>query len=206
MFDAANMSDEELRKLVELGIIPEKNSKLQSQYEAAQAIRNAAGPEMRRLRGGGHVNAHPLEFIADVLRKRQAKKDMQTYGAEMEKNQAAQVDGRFNFLNHALGRGPASTRGIPTPQIGPLDLSSGPLPNIQSSMAQAIRQGGGGPPAQPSPPPSVTNPNPTPMAGAPMASRMAVDSPLGSQVPPVPKQNPTNFADIYRKMYLNGQM
>lgn len=91
------LSEEEIQHLMELGVIPSKQTLLQQQMDRANALRDTEGPQMR---GNNRVQtaANPLEFAVAAYKGYQANKDVK----KLEQQQAAQlqkqVDGRSLFL------------------------------------------------------------------------------------------------------------
>lgn len=85
--DAEELTDEQIRQLMELGIIPDQQSALQDQMRMAQELRYNNAPEMR---GNGRVQtaANPLEFLAAGMQSYKAGKELE----EIKKRQAELLD------------------------------------------------------------------------------------------------------------------
>jgi hypothetical protein len=96
-----DLSDEDIAKLVELGMIPDQQAQLAKQMEQARQLQN---PQMPGMRGNSRVQvaASPLEYIAPVvgaIRGRRQEKDLQS---QMDALRKQQLQGRQLYANRAM--------------------------------------------------------------------------------------------------------
>ena len=107
--DLENLDEEQLQQLMELGLIPDKQSALDRQYKFADALRGTALPEGR---GNGRVYtaSNPLETVGALMKQyagmKQAK-GLEQQQADLLKQQA---QGRNLFLQKYLGMVPGVRR------------------------------------------------------------------------------------------------
>lgn len=94
------LSDEDLAKLVELGMIPEEQAQLAKQMQQAQMLQQGAGPEMR---GNGRVQtaANPLEFGAQLLKQYAGQRREKDLMSKMDALQKQQLQGRQLYASRA---------------------------------------------------------------------------------------------------------
>jgi len=86
-----NMTEEDLQKLVELGVIDDKMAENARQMQLAEQLRYRAGPEGRQA-GRVYVAANPLEHIGRGMEQYQAikrQKELDQQRGEMGKQQTA---------------------------------------------------------------------------------------------------------------------
>lgn len=99
------MSEEEIQKLMELGVIPKQQDALAQQLAQATAVRNSPGPQGRDS-GRVYTAASPLEHIAHVAQSIKAGKDMERIGKQQQASMEDQVRGRSQFLKMMYGKKP----------------------------------------------------------------------------------------------------
>lgn len=90
-YDLSKMSEDELQKLVQLGVIDENMAENQRQMKLAEQLRYQAAPEGRQA-GRVYVAANPLEHIGKGLEQYQAiqrQKELDKQRAEMQGKQTA---------------------------------------------------------------------------------------------------------------------
>jgi hypothetical protein len=98
MEDLANLSEEDIQQLMELGVIPDQQSSLNDQIQQAQKIRNRGAPQGYDT-GRVYVAANPLEHLAYALQGIKAGRDIDKARSEQQKLLAQQIRGRSNFFN-----------------------------------------------------------------------------------------------------------
>lgn len=98
-----DMSEEDIQKLVAMGVIPDKQAILQRQIAQAQGLRDQPMPEMR---GNGRVNvaANPLEFLAKGVQNYKAGKKLEGLEGQEQGLLGEQTMGRKAFID-ALRKG-----------------------------------------------------------------------------------------------------
>lgn len=105
--DLEDLSPEELEQLVALGVIPDKMSHLDRQYQQAAKLRNT---EMPGMEGNGRVMvaASPLAHLSAGIDRYMGMKDMKSIEAGQGSLMREQVSGRNKYLQALLsgGRGP----------------------------------------------------------------------------------------------------
>lgn len=103
MDDLDNLSEEDLQKLIGMGIIPDEQASLEDQIKQAQMVRNRSGPEGTYTRGM-YVAASPLEHIAHAMEGIKAGKDLKNLRAQQQGLLEQQNQGRMSYLEALLGR------------------------------------------------------------------------------------------------------
>lgn len=96
------MTDEDLQKLVELGVIDENMAENQRQMRLAEQLRYQASPE-GRMAGRVYVAANPLEHLGKGLEQWNAQKrmkELETQRGEMGKQQ---TEGRKSYWDILRG-------------------------------------------------------------------------------------------------------
>lgn len=97
------MSDEEIQQLIELGIIPDKQSNLSDQLKTAERLRYGNMPQMRQA-GNVSVAANPLEFLTSGIQGYRAGKDIEELRKRQEELLQQQVFGRSAFFRALRNR------------------------------------------------------------------------------------------------------
>lgn len=108
--DLENLSEEDIKLLMELGIIPEQMGQLDKQMGIAEGLRNTPNPEMRYA-GRVNVAANPLEFIGKGLREYAGIRDMKNIQKQKDDLIRQQSEARNRYVQAYLnpkGRMPAS--------------------------------------------------------------------------------------------------
>jgi len=117
------MTDEEMKKVMALGGIPEKQALLLAQLKQANALRNEQAPEGRTGPGkyGMYVAPSPFEVLAHVAQQYAGHKESQDIDTQAQKNIEEQTKGRGVYgtallrLIHQLRNRSPGTAGLPTP-------------------------------------------------------------------------------------------
>lgn len=111
-----DMTEEDLQKLVELGVIDEQMAENQRQMRLAEELRFQKGPEGRQA-GRTYVAANPLEHLGTGIQQWQAQKRM----GELEKQRGEmgqqQTEGRKSYWDVLRGmrRKPQDFSGVQPP-------------------------------------------------------------------------------------------
>lgn len=108
--DLENLSEEDIRLLMELGVIPEQMNQLEKQFSIAEGLRNTPNPEMRYA-GRVGVAANPMEFIGKGLREYAGIRDMKNIQKQKDDLIRQQSEARNRYVQAYLnpkGRMPAS--------------------------------------------------------------------------------------------------
>lgn len=118
----ADLSEEEIAQLMELGVLPTEQSQLAESLSQATALRNQRGPEGYDS-GRVYTAASPLEHAVHAYQGIKAGKEMDSILKQQQENLLKQTEGRTAFLK-ALRRKP-KTIGIEEyePQM--------PMPEVQ---------------------------------------------------------------------------
>lgn len=103
MEDLDNLSEEDLQKLISLGVIPDEQSSLEDQIKQAQMVRNRQGPEGTYTRGM-YVAASPLEHIARAMEGIKAGRDLKDLRSQQQGLLQQQNEGRMSYMVALLGR------------------------------------------------------------------------------------------------------
>lgn len=103
MDDLDNLSEEDLQKLLQLGVIPDEQSSLDDQIKQAQMVRNRRAPQGTDT-GRVYVAASPLEHIARVMEGIKAGKDLDKLRGDQQSLLQQQVSGRQSYMDALLGR------------------------------------------------------------------------------------------------------
>jgi hypothetical protein len=98
MDDLQNLSEEDIQRLMELGIIPPQLEDLKQQMSLAQAVKDRQTPQGTQA-GRMYVAASPLEHLAHAMQGIKAGKDIDKARLEQQKLLAQQVAGRGLFFN-----------------------------------------------------------------------------------------------------------
>lgn len=118
-----NMTDAEIRQIMALGGIPEKQALLLHQLKEADALRNQPGPEGRQGPGrlGMYTAPHPLEVLGHLGQQFAGYRASQDIDTQAQKNIEEQTKGRgiygtalLRIINQLRNRSPG-TAGLPTP-------------------------------------------------------------------------------------------
>lgn len=125
-------SEDEIRQLMELGLIPEEMGDLNSRI--AQARADARGDAMPGMRDSGRVQtaAHPLEFLAAGLRAYKGNQLLEQ-GTDTEKPLNMQldnlrqrmIDSRAMAANRVQGLGSMGAAPAPAPGMAPNPVING---------------------------------------------------------------------------------
>jgi hypothetical protein len=103
MEDLDNLSEEDLQKLLQLGVIPDEQSSLDDQMKQAQMIRNRQAPRGTDT-GRVYVAASPLEHIAYAMQGIKAGRDMDKLRDQQQSLLQQQISGRQSYMDALLGR------------------------------------------------------------------------------------------------------
>lgn len=101
-FGLDNMTEEDLKKLVELGVIDESMAENARQMQLAEQLRYAAGPEGRSS-GRVYTAANPLEFLGHGLQQWNAQKRMKELESKRGEMQKQQTAGRQTYWDILRG-------------------------------------------------------------------------------------------------------
>ncbi len=120
------LSDEDLAKLVELGLIPEQQAQLAKQMQQAQMLQQRPGPEMR---GNGRVQtaANPLEFIGAGLQQYAGIRKEKDLQKKLDDLQKQQLMGRQLYASRAMDS-PYRRSTQPFINQQPVDPNNVPMP------------------------------------------------------------------------------
>lgn len=121
--DLDNISEEELKMLMELGVIPEEQALLQDQMNEALQLRSRAGPEGREA-GRVYTAANPLEHIGEFMQKRNAGKELEGLRTQQGGLLDKQAEQRAKFYQMLRGQRPGATPPAST-KFGPQPYTEG---------------------------------------------------------------------------------
>lgn len=105
----ANLSEEEITKLMELGVIPDEQAQLAGTITQARELRNRRGPQGIDS-GRVYTAASPIEHAVQAYQGIKAGKEIDAALKKQQENLLKQTGGRTAFLK-ALRR-PQKTIGI----------------------------------------------------------------------------------------------
>jgi hypothetical protein len=100
----ADLSEEEIAQLMELGALPTEQSQLASSLSQATALRNKKGPQGTDT-GRVYTAASPIEHAVHAWQGIKAGKEMDSILKKQQENLLKQTEGRTAFLK-ALRRKP----------------------------------------------------------------------------------------------------
>lgn len=100
----ADLSEEEIQQLMELGALPTEQSQLASSLAQATALRNKEGPQGQQT-GRVYTAASPIEHAVHAWQGIKAGKQMDSILKKQQENLLKQTEGRGAFLK-ALRRKP----------------------------------------------------------------------------------------------------
>jgi len=115
-FGLEQMSEEDLQKMVELGIIDEQMAENARQMAVQEGLRYQAAPEGRQA-GRVYVAANPLEHIGKGLEQYNAQRKMKELEAERGTLGDKQTEGRQTYWDVIRGmrRKKPDFSGVPMP-------------------------------------------------------------------------------------------
>lgn len=95
------LSDEDLAKLVELGMIPEEQAALAKQMQQAQMLQRQPGPQGRQS-GRVFTAANPLEFVGAGLQQYAGMRKEKQAMDKMDELRKQQLMGRQLYAQRAM--------------------------------------------------------------------------------------------------------
>ena len=97
------LSDEDIQKLIALGIIPDKQNDIQDQLKLAEKLRYGPNsmPQMRQT-GQVATAANPLEFLAYGMQGYRAGQDIKELRKQQNNLLQEQVAGRLKYYQQLL--------------------------------------------------------------------------------------------------------
>lgn len=112
------MTEEDLQKLVSLGVIDEQMAENARQMAVQEGLRNQAAPEGRQA-GRTYVAANPMEHAGKLLEQYNAQKKMEALEKERGVMGQQQTEGRKSYWDILRGmrRKPQDFSKVPMPTI-----------------------------------------------------------------------------------------
>jgi len=111
------LDDETLEMLANLGITQDKIQDLTNRQGLMDDIRhNPSMPEGRQA-GNVYVNANPLEFVGDAIRRFRAGRESERIGGEISRGRDEIARGRRQMMAQLLGQGGPGVSASPRPQM-----------------------------------------------------------------------------------------
>lgn len=95
------LSDEDLNRLIELGVIPEEQAQLAKQIQQAQMLQQQQGPQGRQT-GGIYTAANPLEFVGAGLQQYAGIRKERQAQEKLDELRKQQIMGRQLYAQRAL--------------------------------------------------------------------------------------------------------
>jgi hypothetical protein len=102
-FDMSQLSEEDLQKLISLGMIDENMAENARQMAMQEGLRYGAAPEGRDS-GRVYTAANPLEHVGSLLQKYNANKEMKNLKTERGVMQGQQTAGKGMFWDLLRGK------------------------------------------------------------------------------------------------------
>ena len=153
--DLENLSPEQLKQLMELGIIPDELSALDRQYKSADALRGTAMPEGRDS-GRVYTAANPMEAVGSLMKQYAGNRDVKKIEGKQDALLQKQLEGRNLFMNKQLGIQPGITEGV---QGGHFGVEPKPDMAALTAGLRAPTINQGGTPTAPLPPKAPAAPH-----------------------------------------------
>jgi len=127
----AGLTDEQIEEIMQLGALQGQQGLAQTQYERAQALRNAPGPR-GRWTGRIYRHAHPLEHISHGI-----DRTMGAIEAEKQMKRQEQILAEQARLRGAMMRGMMQRQPQQQPPVGAMSPIQ---PGTGNPMTEALRR------------------------------------------------------------------